>query len=175
MSNTFDYAGLSIDFDALPAASISALLRRGATHFLGNEQASKVTSWVKKQEATPDDASIAAKRMEYVTSAIEALNAGTVGVRVAREGGASAKLDPIGAMVRKLAKATVMALLAKAKLKAPKGDAKVKTGSGDFTMAELVDRAVAKGGEALVVEARKAVEAETRRNAKVVEAAGDEL
>jgi hypothetical protein len=171
--STFEYAGYTIDFTKLPQASIDALLRRGAVHFLGNEQASKVTAWAGKQETAPDDEAKAAKRLEYIASAIDALNAGTVGVRAPREGGASAKLDPIGAMVRKLAKTQVLALLKKAGLKAPTGENTVATGSGEFTMAQLIDRAVARGGEALVAEAKKAVEAEARRNAKVVEAAGE--
>lgn len=167
--STIEYAGFTIDFAALPAASTDALLRRGLVHFLGNEQASKLTAWTRKQDAPPTDEARAEKRMEYVTAAIEALNAGTVGVRVAREGGTFAKLDPIGAMVRKLAKATVMGILAQNKLNAPKGDAKVATGSGEFTMDELIARAVHRGGDGLVAEAKKAVEAETRRVAKVSE------
>lgn len=173
--STIEYAGFSIDTADLPSASIEALLRRGITHFLGNEQASKVTSWAKRQEVAPSDEAKTAQHREYITSAIAALNQGTIGVRVAKEGGSTAKLDPVGSMVRKLAKGTVVTLLGKAKLKVPKGDAKVATGSGEFTMAELIDRQIAKGGDALVAEAKKAVEAEARRNAKVTEAAGDEL
>lgn len=173
--SVIEYAGFTIDTSALPAASVDALIRRGITHFLGNEQASKVTSWVKRQEVAPSDEAKTAQHREYITAAIAALNAGTIGVRVAKEGGSTAKLDPIGSMVRKLAKTTVVALLGKAKLKVPKGDAKVATGSGEFTMAELIDRQIAKGGEALVAEAKKAVDAEARRNAKVAETAGDEL
>lgn len=174
------YAGFSVDTAALPAASIEALLRRGITHFLGNEQASKVTSWAKRQAAaTPPvvvtDEEKTAQHKVYIEQAIAVLNAGTIGQRTAKEGGSTAKLDPVGSMVRKLAKATVVTLLGKAKLKVPKGEAKVATGSGEFTMAELIDRQIAKGGEALVAEAKKAVEAEARRNAKVAETAGDEL
>lgn len=171
--STIEYAGFTIDLAALPAASTDALLRRGLVHFLGNEQASKVTAWASKQETAPSDEVRAAKRMEYVTSAIEALNSGTVGVRVAREGGTSAKLDPIGAMVRKLAKAIVMTLLASAKLKAPKGTATIAVGGVNYTMDQLIQRQIDKGGDGLVAEAKKAVEAEARRNAKVAEVAGE--
>lgn len=171
----FTYGGHIIEVSNLPEASLSAMIRRGLVHFLGNEQASKVAAKVKSQEsgenptvATDEDK--AAWKAEFVTNAVAALLAGTVGVRAVGE--PREKSDPVGSLVRKLAKAAVTKILSDNGIKVPKKDEKVKTASGEFTMTELVDRRIASQGETLRAEAEKEIAAQARKTAKAVEGAG---
>lgn len=166
--SAFTYGDHTIDFAGLPTTTIEALLRRGVTHYLGNEQASKVVAWAKAQEVAPSDEAKAARKAELVAAAVAAMADGTIGTRPP----STAKprvTDPVESIVRKLAKAAVVALLAKNGFAVPKGDATVKTGSGEFTMDELIARNVTKNGEAYRVEAKKLVAAEARAKAKLAE------
>lgn len=170
-----------IDTDALPDASIAAMLKRGLTHFLGNEQAAKVTNakkaWAKAHGGAdmPED-EIDAKRDELVAAAIAALESGTVGVGVR-----GPRIDPVEKIMEARAEAEVVSILKNHKLatKKPEDEDVFTLGGVEYTFADLVERRVAKEGERLRAEAeaevarRKAAKAE--RDAAAKAAAGTNL
>ena len=173
------YGDHSVDFDALPEASKKALASRGLTHFLGNEQAAKLTNWaatrvakaIKElgeapaksdvdaatEMATPNDAERATRKIELVAEALKTLHDGTVGVRV---GGP--KADPIESIMSRLASVEVADVLRANKAKMPKGDETVVIGGQSLTKAELIARRIAKHGDRL----RKAAQKELADKAK---------
>lgn len=161
-----EYGTHQIDPATLPETSIDALLRRGVSHFLGNEQASKLTAWVEAQAkldppVTPSDEAKASRKAELVAEAIAALAAGTIGTRVA-----GPKVSPIESVMRGIAKQEVTDTLRANKLSFPTGDKVVVFPNGDkFDGKTLVDRRLAKHGERI----RKEAEAEMRRRAKAAE------
>lgn len=140
------YDNVSLDFTTLPAKSLEAMLKRGVTHFLGNEQAAKVTGWKARfaednNGAQPGDDEVAAKKAEYRGIAIAALQAGTVGT--ATRGPAA---DPIEAEMERIAKREINEVLKKngAKFTGKGDERKVTFANGDsFTMDELIERRLA--------------------------------
>lgn len=162
----------TIDSATLPETSVKALLSRGLSHFLGNEQASKVAA---KKEAfkaeTGNDAAddeVAAWKEEFQAAAIAALEAGTVGVRAP----SAPRLDPIESVIRRFAKAEVLAVLKNANLKAPVKDETIEIGGNAFTMEDLISRRISKEGERLTKEAKKHMDAEARRAKQAAEQGG---
>lgn len=129
MQFTYEYADNTIDFSKVPQPSIEALLSKGVTHFLGNEQASKVTAWKTKvtderaaeakkngTEATPlTEAEIEAKKNEFVTKALQAIYDGEIGA------GRGPRLDPVEREFRSLVDAHIANTLAGNGIKFPKG------------------------------------------------------
>lgn len=109
------YDTFEVDTNELPEASINALLQRGLTHYLGNEQASKVTSW-KKSHEDADESAIEAQASEYRTAAYDALLNGTIGTRA---GGP--KLKGIDRLIHLVAVEQITAFAAKQKAKMPSG------------------------------------------------------
>jgi hypothetical protein len=149
-------------------ASIDAMIRRGVSHFLGNEQASKVVGWMESEAkrragegataeqiaaAMPTDEEKAAKKAEFVAAAIEALKAGTVGASVR-----GPRVEPIEAAKLAIAKAEVTSILRAAGVKVPKADEKVTLGGDQFTVAELVARRLDKFGDRITKEAQKRID-----------------
>lgn len=177
---------IAVDTATLPAVSNEALIKKGWSHYMGNEQASKVTAWKAKLEAgtpaegdkpavagrTPTADEIEAKKAEFQATALKALQEGTVGVSVAR----GPAVSPEETVMRQLARAEVTAILKDAGLKVPAGDKVVKFGDGqEFTMAALIarrlepeadGRAYAHGGR-LKAEAAKELKRREREAAKV--------
>lgn len=170
------YGDHTINTTKLPATSIDALLRRGISHFLGNEQASKVAAWVESQntERTKtgvdpvSDVEKATYKADCQKKAVEALVAGTVGVHTPR----GPKATPLDAIVRQLAEKEVKDILGHNKLKMPKGDEAVSFPDGTkLTRVELIDRRIAKHGERLVKEAKAEL---ARRDREAQKAGGVE-
>ena len=164
-----------IDFDHLPAKSQAALVARGVTHFLGNEQASKVSAWVKAQAeegVEVGDDEKAAKKAEYVAAAIKALTEGTVGSR-----SVGPRATPFESALRAIAKEEVSAKLKAAKIKVPKGKETITYRGNELTLDDLIDRHIEREGERLVKDANARVrESEKRVKASVAAAeAGLEL
>lgn len=165
-----------IDTDALPAASIAAMLKRGLTHYLGNEQAAKVTNvkkaWAKAHNGAdmPED-EIDAKRDELVAAAVAALESGTVGIGVR-----GPRIDPVEKIMESKAEAEVVAILKSHKLatKKPEDEDVFTLGGVEYTFADLVERRVTKEGDRLRADAeaevarRKAAKAERDAAAKQV-------
>lgn len=115
LPETLTYGDTTVTVADLPDTSIAALLSRGLTHYLGNEQASKVTSWKKTEEGqTATEAEIEAKAESYRTAAMDALLNGTVG---SRSGGP--KLKGIDRLVRIVAEEMLRAYAAKRNMKVP--------------------------------------------------------
>lgn len=173
---TITYGAFTIDFNTLPEASVTAMIRRGVSHFFGSEQASKVTA-----KFTPDeDGNLEtadtkenrdAAKAEFQAKAHEALLAGTVGVST--RGPAP---DPIGKIINRLAKAEVTTLLVANGVKPPKKtDDVVETPDGSkFTMAELIARRIAKHGERITTDAKRIMVEQAKKAAKAEAAAKSE-
>lgn len=138
--STHTYGKFTIDTVVIPPKSLEALINRGITHFLGNEQASKVSAWVKSEEAkgvTLADDEKEAKKQEFIEAAYTALVDGTIGNRV---GGP--KLDPLTRALRDIAGDEVTAILRGAGQKVPKGKETVDVKGESLTFADLVQRRI---------------------------------
>lgn len=169
----FNTAGFEIDFDALPDNSKRAIVSRGLQHYLGNEQAAKVSAKAKAHEEEHGeplgDDEKAALKAEFVAAAIEALSAGTIGTGH----GGGFRGNPVETALRALAKAEVVAVLRKNNIKVPKkAEDTIKTANGEFTLAQLIERRIAAHKDRLTKEANAKVR-EDQKRAKNAEA--DEL
>jgi len=172
----------SVDFAALPAASQMALARRGWSHYLGNEQSSKLTGWKETQtEANkaagrvdgdgnglpPTDDEVSAKKSEFIDAAVKALLDGTIGTGAGRGG---PRLLPFDQACTDIAKAEVTKVLRGAGIKVPKGDETVKFPDGEKTMAQMVATYIERNKDKVTKEANKRV-AEAKRIADKAAAA----
>lgn len=182
------YGEQTLDFNALPQASLIAMLRRGVSHFLGSEQASKVTAMFKpdaegklREGVVDTDEARATALADFRAAAIEALKAGTVGVSVR-----GPSVDPITTIINRLAKVEAKAVLAQHKLKWPaKAEDVVELPNGDkVTGAQLIARRLDANGPAgvdkktgiahidrLRKEAEKIAKEQANKNKKLAEAA----
>lgn len=165
------YDGNEIDFDSLPAASQVALVTRGVTHFLGNEQASKVSGWAKKivedGGEEPADDEKKAKKAEFVAAALEALRAGTVGSRTS----AGPRATPFESALRAIAKEEVVNLLRQNKIKVPTKDSTISFKGEDLTMEQLIARRIANPNHAERL--KKEAAAKVRESEKRIKALAD--
>lgn len=139
MTNTIQYGDHSIDVSALPNSTVFALIRRGVSHVLGNEAASKVAAFVEAQAKlgvilAEDEKAL--KKAEFQLAFVQAMQNGTLGQGHAR----GPKTDPVESAAIAIAKREVSDTLRGAGVKAPKGDTKIETKNGSYTMAELVQR-----------------------------------
>lgn len=168
------YGTFEVDFDGLPSTSQIALARRGLAHLLGNEVAAKVTNHFDPDKDEPvgdtPEARLAVKA-EFQQKAFDALIAGTVGVSTR-----GPSVDPITKIVRRLAKAEVVAVLAKSGAAWPKKAEDVVTfpDGQAFTGDVLIDRRIAKHGDRLLTEAKKIAAEQARKLAKAKEKAEGE-
>lgn len=164
-------AGSDFNIDTLPRQSLVSLVRKGLAHYLGNEQASKVTAWKASNPDATDEA-IATRKSEFVAAAVEAILAGTMGVQSTR----GPRATPVDAVARRMAEAEMRATLGKRNppIAMPKGEAVITLNTPDgtahtFTRVQLIERRLAHPvhGPRL----RKAAEKEVAALAKV--GAGD--
>lgn len=169
------YGTYNLDFSKFPAQSSLAMLKRGVTHYLGNEQAAKVTNWkakfLEENKVEPADDEVAAKKNEFILAAIAALEAGTVGMATR-----GPSIDPVEAHIERIAKAEINNILRASGTKfTGKGeDRKIVAANGDsFTMDDLVERRLANPTEGPRIRklAEKAVK-DAAKAAEVVKAAG---
>lgn len=182
------YGTRTLDFNTLPSASLVAMVRRGVSHYFGSEMASKVTAYfdpehddAANRQDTPENR--AAKKAEFQSNAYDALVAGTVGVSVR-----GPSVDPISAIINRLAKAEVKTILANFKLKWPaKAEDTVELPDGSkVTGAQLVARRLDPTGPAgvdkktgvahadrLKKEAEKIAAEQAKKNAKLAAQAED--
>ena len=160
---TIKYGDYVIDTTKLPEVSVEALLRRGLSHYMGNEQASKVVAHFVDEEPTAE--AKAKFKTECQAKAVVALAAGTIGTRVF-----GPRVSPVENIMRMLARRKVSDALKKNGLKAPKGDEAIEFANGQkLTMAELIERQLAKHGDAL----RKEADAEVKRRERELAKVGD--
>lgn len=182
------YGERVLDFNTLPQASLVAMTRRGVSHYFGSEMAAKVTAYfdpdhedAPNRKDTPENR--AAKKAEFQQAAYEALVAGTVGVSIR-----GPQVDPISAIINRLAKAEVKTILANFKLKWPaKADDTVELPDGSkVTGAQLIARRLDPTGPAgvdkktgvahadrLKKEAEKIAAEQAKKNAKLAAQAED--
>ena len=175
---TFTYGELSIDSDKFHPNAVQALLRRGLSHLLGNEQAAKVgpeSAWG-KANANATKEQVAAAKLAMQQSAIATLYDGTIGVRAS----SGPKADPLTSEMRKLAKIEIVAILGANKdtegkaVKFPTGDKTVILPDGTSATGEqLIGRRLAKHGERIKAEASRNIAAQAKKAKQVVEAGVD--
>lgn len=185
------YGSHTVDFATLPQTSVVAMLRRGLSHFLGSEMASKVNAYfdtdrkLAEGETRLDDTdeNRAKVKAEYQAKAIDALLAGTVGISVR-----GPSVDPIEKIINQLARAEVTNILKSNGIKPPKkAEDTVKIGGVEFTTDQLIARRLdptiptgvdKKTGvshiDRLTKEAKKKVDEQVKAKAKA-EAAAKEL
>lgn len=166
------YGDFEIDTSTLPEASVNALLRKGLAHFMGNEQASKVTAW-KNSEAGKDatEEQIASKKAEFQAAGVAALADGTVGNRVV-----GVTVSPIEKIMRSLAKSEIVGILKATNMAIPKGEGTVTFNEGSdseqkLTMEDLIERRLEGHGDRLKKEAEAEVKRRDREAKKLAEAA----
>lgn len=173
----FEYGNISVDTASLPQPSLDAMIRRGLTHYFGNEQAAKVSNRKAKlasgdspREASDDEVSQWVNELR--AAALEALNAGTVGQHVTR----GPAVSPEEAEARKIAKAEIVVILKANNLKVPTGEKTVKAPDGEFTMDQLIDRRLSHGthGDRIRADAAKEVRRKAKEASKVL-AGGTDL
>lgn len=160
------YGDHTINTDNLPEKSIQALLSRGLAHFLGNEQAAKVSGWAngikEKSGAAPSDDEVASAKAGYVAAALAALAAGTIGAGTRGPRGTATET-----VMRQIAEKEVRSILAQNHMALPSGDKTVKFEDGtELTRADLLSRRLAKHGDRIRKEAEAEIKAAERKAAK---------
>lgn len=150
------YGDVELARDKFHDNAIEALIRRGVSHFLGNEVASKVKSWADQEIAKatkahvekhgedeevpedlgPTDEEKAAKLAEFRKTAVQALYDGTIGQGSPR----GPRLDPVESAMSAIAKQELTILLTHNGLKWPKKDEKVKFADAEYSADELLTR-----------------------------------
>ncbi len=144
MTNVITYGKHTVDFATVPPQSLTAMLRRGVSHFLGSEQASKVTAYFDpdrkladgetRLDDTPENREIV--KADFQAKAVDALLAGTVGMST--RGPAA---DPIETEINRIARREVGDILKKSGVKPPKkADETVTIGGTAYTLEQLIAR-----------------------------------
>lgn len=170
--DTLKIAGRDVNLGEVPASSLLALVARGATHYFGNEQASKVSARKAKFKEENDgvemaDDEVEALKSQLVAEAFDRLMAGFMGQRAV-----GVSIDPLEKAMRKIAKDQVLTILRANNIKPPKKDEAVKFADGtEKTLDAMVDTRLENHGEAIEKEARKAIaDAQKRKDAAVAAA-----
>lgn len=200
------YGARTFDLSGWPHATLMAMARRGVSHYLGSEQASKLLTRIEKGIVTVEgDAEATSARVkafeamdkgarkaaistfrsdnpeliatweaELEADAVKAMESGDVGTSVR-----GPALDPLTAIVNRLGKAEVVAVLKANDITIPKkADVKITTPGGEaYTMSELVERrkAHAEHGPRLVKEAKKVLADSERAAKKAAESGAADL
>jgi hypothetical protein len=152
---------------------MEALIRRGISHLLGNEQSAKVgpeSAWAKGFKAAngrdPSKEDVNAQKVLFQKDAIAALYEGSIGTRVS-----GPKADPLTGEMNSIAKREISDVLRTQGIKKfPAGDATVTLGGSSFTGDQLIERRLAKHGERIKREAEKVL-SEKNKKAKAAAAA----
>lgn len=153
------YGNHALDTAKFHPTSLDAMVRRGVSHYLGNEMASKVVAWAESESkeraksgaAAITDAEKEAKKNQLQLEAIAALEAGTVG-----QSNRGPRVDPLVAQMTSLARREVIDTLNAHNIKPPKGEDVVTFGDGATrTMAQMIAKRLANHGPRLEAEAKK--------------------
>lgn len=160
MNTQFNYGELAIDTGKVHAVGMEALIRRGLSHLLGNEQSAKVgpvSAWAKgfteANKRAPNSDEISDQKVAFQKLAIQALYDGTIGTRVS-----GPKANPLDAEMASIAKREVSDVLRTQGIKKfPTGEATVTLGGQNFTGDVLIERRLAKHGERIKREAEKVI------------------
>lgn len=161
-----------VDMASLPSESVVAMFRRGLAHYLGNEQASKLTGWkddfAKEHGREPTDAEYSDRKAQYQADAVKLLAEGKVGGGVRGPRGSA-----LETVMRKIAEGQIRAMLKQANLSFPAGDKKLKFANGtELTGAELIARRIASHGDAIKAAAEKQIRETERQATKAANDAG---
>lgn len=161
----------SCDPRELPEVTIHALLRKGLTHFMGNEQSSKVSTWTQDEIAegrkVTADAK-AAKLAELQVDAWKQMLEGKIGV--SSRGPRGTALETV---MRTIAEKRVKAALGAAGMTLPTGDKQAVFPNGQsFTRAELIQRQLAKYGDEIKTLAEKEIADQARLAKRNVDNSG---
>ncbi len=152
INQTMTYGKHTVDFATVPAQSVTAMLRRGLSHFLGSEQASKVTAYFDPDrkladgETRLDDTPENREKIkaDYQAKAIDALLAGTVGMSTR-----GPAVDPIETEINRIARREVHDILKKSGVKPPKkAEDTVEIGGSKYTTDQLIARRLDPSGPA---------------------------
>ena len=176
MTHEFEKAGHKITVDgtmtigghAVPLATLAAMVSRGVTHYFGSELASKVIAERKRREADNpmSEADEAAYRAETADAFLARAIAGEIGM-----GHRGPSADPTEAEAEKLAWAEVQVVLKQNDIK-PEGKGEDRTwtiGTDKLSKDDLIERRLAKHGDRLREEARKAIAKRAKDKAKFAE------
>jgi len=160
------YGNIALDTAKFHPTSIDAMIRRGVSHYLGNEMASKVVAWAESQNKVRADEATKAGKATYVpvsddekqaqkeiyqAEALVALEAGTVGVS-----NRGPRVDPLVALMVSIARREVVDTLKANGIKPPKGSDIVTFGDGATrTMEQMVEKRLANHGPRIESEAKK--------------------
>lgn len=153
------YGTYQLDTAKFHPTAIEAMVRRGVSHYLGNEMASKVVAWTEAENkeraktgaAAVTDAEKETQKAQFQADAIAALEAGTVG-----QSNRGPRVDPLVAQMQSIAKREVIDTLKANNIKPPKGDDVVTFGDGATrTMAQMVEKRLAGHGSRIESEAKK--------------------
>ena len=163
------YGNHALDTAKFHPTAIEAMVRRGVSHYLGNEMASKVVAWAESENkeraktgaAPVTDAEKDERKNSFQADAIAALEAGTVG-----QSNRGPRVDPLVAQMQSIAKREVIDTLKANNIKPPKGDDVVTFGDGATrTMAQMIEKRLANHGTRIESEAKKVL-AELARKAE---------
>lgn len=155
------YGTHKLDTANFHPTAIEAMVKRGISHYLGNEMASKVTAWVESEnkeraKAIPpgpavSDAEKDSKKNEFQLAAISALANGSIG-----QSNRGPRVDPLAGQMQAIAKREVLDTLKANNIKPPKGDDIVTFGDGATrTMGQMVEKRIALQGARIEAEAKK--------------------
>jgi hypothetical protein len=149
------YGNLQIDETRFPPAITERLLSRAVSHILGNEVASAVLAWQKRQIVGKDGkidtvtdsmleswrqseanlAATATREDELRAAKVSAMYDGTLAVRVSR----APSRDPVEVAERAIAKAEIVAILKANKLAFPKKDETIELAGTVYDADALID------------------------------------
>lgn len=176
MDTTFKYGEHSFDFAKLPPASQRKLIQGGFAHYLGSEQASKVSGYFKDNPEEDTAEARAKMKADLQAAAMAALLDGTVG-----EHSRGPAKDPLEAIMEGIAKRDINALLKanglsftkdpKATKEAPLPRIVTFANGSTRTMEEMVAKRLADHGETIKAEAQKELAAREKAAKKAAETA----
>jgi len=179
------YGEITRDETKLPQTSVQALLSRGFSHYMGNEQASKVVAKIRTSIATslstPDKEvnqvdvtreqvgkfretnakDVEGWTQEVYAAALAALDNGTVGVSTR-----GPTKDPIETEMRAYAKSLVVAKLKAGGLVVPKGEETITSGGKQYTIDDLIGRQIAKDEGTIRKHAERKIAERAREKAR---------
>src|SRR5258706_6466523 len=159
------YGSHALDTAKFHPTAIEAMVRRGVSHYLGNEMASKVVAWEEAQvkAGTPPSAEAKlAQKEAFQLEAIEALANGTVG-----QSNRGPRVDPLVGPMQAIAKREVIDTLKANNIKPPKGEDVVTFGDGATrTMGQMIEKRLASHGQRIEAEAKKVLADQARKAEK---------
>lgn len=192
MSNIHEYGNFKIDLDALPTKSVSALVARGISHYLGNEMSAKVASHFRSKavevlgegatkeqkeaarkavELDPESEEYQSVKLGFQNEGIKALLDGTIGEGASR----GPRVDPVTAERNSIAlRETINILRSNNIWKEKKNPALadvIDLGGATHKVGDLVQKHINNHSPRLVKEAEAKVKADARKRAQAEEAA----